>query len=318
MKHFALIILFALPCLAKAQTIQSISPQIGEAGQVVPITVYGVGAAFTSSTNTSVYLNSLPNGVQANGVFAPSGAPVNVVFGNLALPLNTAPGQYDVTLYTSNDGLSTLPLGFQVVGVGQGPKINYLKPDTALMGVQSSTIVHGHNTHFLAASSTAAPFFGQFEYNQATSTVAVVSMTALTDTTVNLNYNVPFNTPTGWHDFILADYFDGVLTKIAALFVQSQFGIASLLGLSESMEVAPNPTTDVCSIRFHLNQTADASMTITDATGTTRTRKTLGRLPAGSQQYSFSASEYKLQPGLYFIGITANGQTTWRKLVVAQ
>lgn len=90
------------------------------------------------------------------------------------------------------------------------------------------------------------------------------------------------------------------------------------LGVSEnaqslSMSVYPNPAVDVTNVRFDAKTQGNAVITVTDMTGKIVQTKTLNNV-FGVQNIEVKTND--LNAGIYFVNVSANGETATKKLTV--
>ncbi len=87
------------------------------------------------------------------------------------------------------------------------------------------------------------------------------------------------------------------------------------LALNNSIEVYPNPSTDVASVRFSLSQPAKVSIQLYDVTG--RMVKEIAESNMSSGEHRFSINTGALIQGVYLLRVNSNDQSQVKRVVVA-
>jgi hypothetical protein len=77
----------------------------------------------------------------------------------------------------------------------------------------------------------------------------------------------------------------------------------------------PNPTHNSASIFFTLSDAATIRFHVCDISGRVVEKERIFESGAGNNSYVIN-SEQKLQPGIYFVNVSVNGQKFTRKLLV--
>lgn len=119
-----------------------------------------------------------------------------------------------------------------------------------------------------------------------------------------------------WDGFIPGSaYFEGQLIY-SAMFVNAQ-----KVGVKENDAVAitslyPNPTKDQTTIALNLKQAGVVKVSVLNLIGQEVASVNAGNLSAGSQNVSLNLST--LNPGVYFVNVNVNGQSTTQKITVTK
>ncbi len=80
------------------------------------------------------------------------------------------------------------------------------------------------------------------------------------------------------------------------------------------METYPNPASDVVNMDYQLENTADVTIKILDATGKLVQTEKLGQKEAGQHKATFSASN--LDAGMYFYIMEAGSNRLAKRMVI--
>lgn len=119
-----------------------------------------------------------------------------------------------------------------------------------------------------------------------------------------------------WDNFIPGSaYFEGQLIY-SAMFVNAQ-----KVGVKENDVVAitslyPNPTKDQTTIALNLKQAGVVKVSVLNLIGQEVTSVNAGNLGTGSQNVTLNLSA--LNPGVYFVNVNVNGQSTTQKITVTK
>ncbi|HET6225526.1 MAG TPA: M43 family zinc metalloprotease [Bacteroidia bacterium] len=82
--------------------------------------------------------------------------------------------------------------------------------------------------------------------------------------------------------------------------------------------IYPNPTSDMTTLSYHLNNSAAVSVTLTDILGKQITKIDQHEQPAGDFSVNLSKEQLKLQNGIYFIKLTIGKASVTHKLVITE
>jgi hypothetical protein len=126
---------------------------------------------------------------------------------------------------------------------------------------------------------------------------------------VNLYYDGNATNDDGY-----ADAADNVYAHTLQLSPASALGIASVNKQISSVEVFPNPTSDMFTVRFNMNVSNYVDMQLHSADG--KTLKTLISKKVVSGMFTQSFSTEGLTKGIYFISINVGGQTETNQIFV--
>jgi len=91
-----------------------------------------------------------------------------------------------------------------------------------------------------------------------------------------------------------------------------------VLNVSEAIQISqavimPNPTNDLATLRFELQNTSDVSIAVRDITGKTMQSMQFGQMAAGIQEIDLASNQWA--QGIYTVNIYSNGHTTTKKFV---
>ena len=91
-------------------------------------------------------------------------------------------------------------------------------------------------------------------------------------------------------------------------------GLADIASNVNGIELAPNPTADLSTIKFNLVRNANVNLTVMDVTGKVVQENNLGTLTKGRQQAIVDASA--LENGFYFVNLRVGEELITRKISV--
>ena len=204
------------------KSLVSVSPTTGIQGQTLAITITGANTHFNqASSSISISQASSSTVINSSTITKISDTSISASF---TIPANASLGNYNVNLSNLLDGSLSIPNGFQVK---TNPVLTSISPSTAVQGQTLAVTITGVNTHFNQASSTTL--------YQASSGTYINSDTIIkiTDTSIQVQFVLPINTPTGKYDLNLYDMDDGYLT------------------LADAFQIDANPTIRLVSISQH-------------------------------------------------------------------
>ena len=112
--------------LVNAQTINTVTPNQAAQGDVLSISIEGVGTSFLTATGTNVWLQKGTDVINPTSFNAISETNMNA---NLSIGSSQATGFYDVNIQNSLDGTLTLVEGFEVTIIDG---IDYISKDIEL------------------------------------------------------------------------------------------------------------------------------------------------------------------------------------------
>lgn len=192
----------------------SITPNAGNQGQSLLVTITGANTTFTQSSSTTIALTSLGGG--GTPIVAPTAlAQNNTTLRTLiSIPGDATPGAYALVVNTSNDGTLILPNAFTVNGTSTGtPKITAVSPATARRGQTLNVTITGANTNFAQASDLTVSLF-----NSGSPLTANFAF-ANSNTSITANFSIPANQTLGLHDVYVFSMAGGLLTLPASFTV---------------------------------------------------------------------------------------------------
>lgn len=206
-KLLLVLIAFCTSLAAGAQSISTVNPPFGNAGQTLDVTITGNNTSFTQATNTVNFLftsgtstGTMPNYITVNDD--------KTITANLTIPLATKTGFYAVSVENAKDGYLSRQNSFYVNGKG-APSISTISPSSANAGQTLDVTITGSNTNFTQATNTA-----MFYFTSGTSTATYPnSLVVNNDASLTANITVPQGTLTGYYSFAVYNSLDGVMTK---------------------------------------------------------------------------------------------------------
>jgi hypothetical protein len=212
-------ILAFLPIVTFSQSLVSVSPNNGNAGETLNVTITGNNTHFDQGSGTTVDFgfNQGSSTMVVNSINATSSTSL---IANITIPSNTYTGSYNVYIYNNVDGYIAYN-GFQVNGITP-PTLVSVSPNSGNAGETLDVTITGNNTHFDQGSGTLV----DFGFNQASGTIIVNSINVTSSTSLIANISIPQNANIGIYDVSIFNNVDGVLT------LSNVFQVVDYLNLS--------------------------------------------------------------------------------------
>ena len=162
-----------------ASHLSRVDPASGNAGQTLDVTITGVNTSFTKTKNYAKF--SFASGTSTLTVVNDSTLKANVV-----IPSNVLAGDYDVHVDNVIDGSMDLSRVFHVNSGFLLPSLSEMSPSSGYPGQTLDVTITGVNTHFATNNNTKL----SFEFNSASGTINVNSLTVLSPTSLIANVTV--------------------------------------------------------------------------------------------------------------------------------
>jgi hypothetical protein len=285
------------------QQLTGISPNEGDAGSTLNVTITGMNTHFTQATQTGVrfYFGSATSTITYPNSVTPMN---NVALGvNFTIPPGTKSGWYTFDAFNYIDGYMVMPNGFKV----NGPAIQSIAPGEGKAGTTLNVTITGVNTHFTQATNTAVRFY----FSGATTTATYPnSVTVQSNHTLQANLTIPSGTAEGWYDFSVESYVDGYLLKAGGFRVTNDIGIGGMRR-DEGVEIYPNPFTNRFFLRFDNPLDEPLILKLFDLSGQLLDERSV-TLRQGSAEYLPPT----LKPGVFHLMIIrSDGSVVMRQVV---
>lgn len=188
--------------IGQSQTLVSISPATGAAGNSVNITIQGNGTAFT---NSSIFILSSGTSIlTVSNIVAVSATSVQAT---VSIPANAVSGSYTLTTLAGFTPIQ-LPNAFTVTGGGVGTSIQSIDPDKGSQGQLVAIAVSGAHTRFTQSTNTTAVLMQGLG-----TSITAFDTEAINDTTLICSFEIPFGATLGTYSLLLTTSNDGILTK---------------------------------------------------------------------------------------------------------
>jgi hypothetical protein len=286
------------------QQLTGISPNEGDAGSTLNVTITGLNTHFVQATQTGVrfYFGSATSTVTYPNSVTPMN---NQALGvNFTIPPGTKSGWYTFDVFNYIDGYMVMPNGFKV----NGPAINTITPNQGEAGTTLNVTITGINTHFTQATNTAVRFY----FSGATTTATYPnSVTVQSNSTLQANLTIPPGTAEGWYDFSVDSWVDGYLLKSGGFRVTTDIGVADQRPGDPVVEIYPNPFTNRFFIRFNNFDDEALVLKLFDLSGQLLDEQVV-TLRQGEAAYLPPA----LKPGLFHLMIIrSDGSVVMRQVV---
>lgn len=204
-KVLQIFLLVIIPSFVFSQSLINITPNTGNTGQTLDVTITGSNTHFDQGSTTSLNFGF----EQGSGTTVVNSILVNSptsITANITIPTTTYTGDYFVMTSNFTDGVMLLNNGFHVNGVTP-PSLVSISTNTGNAGQTLDVTITGANTHFDQGSATVL----HFGFEQGSSTTVVNSISALNSTTLIANITIPFNTGTGSYSVSTYNLIDGIV-----------------------------------------------------------------------------------------------------------
>jgi hypothetical protein len=201
-----------------------ISPDFGNAGQTLDVSISGTNTHFLAGSSTSVDF-SFDQGSGTTVINSLEIISNTSILANISIPNNLYTGDYELSVYNSIDG-NMLDI-FHIIGL-QPPTLQSVNPSSANAGQTLNVSFSGMGTHFTDASST----YIQFDFDQGSATI-INSIDVVSNYSMLANISVPQYVYSGYYDVSVYNQLDGVLTLEDGFYVEGQ-PVPSLVSINPS------------------------------------------------------------------------------------
>ncbi len=300
-------ILSAINNYAKAQSLISCNPNQGFPSKSLMVTITGQGTFFLLASPigaSGVYLQQTSTTINSCSFNITSDTTIDADFN---LPFTVPLGNYDVHVPTGNQGNLNLVAGFSMVA-GTPSSLVSCNPNQGYVGQSLSLTIIGKNTLFKAGCPTG--MIGAY-LKQTTTTINPVSFSAVDDTTVVANFNIPIAVPLGYYDVHVITDNQGDLKLIGGVLI-------GLVGINEneinnSIEIYPSPTKNDIHIISKDNNFIPREIKIYDINGKIVFNKNFNNLK--NEPLAIDLSNQT--SGVYFLNVkTKEGNTITKKFTI--
>ena len=215
MKKILAILFIIISLSAFAQKINYVTPNIGELGQTMDITVIGTGTHFKQLSKPGViienYWANRRSYITVNSISAISDLIIKV---NITIDISCVLGFYSVWVDDSSTVFGTYKdSAFQVYA----PLLKNITPNIATHGETLNVSIKGVNTHFKNGNNLAVSFLRR------TMPMQINSVTAITNDSLIANITLNKPNDTGFYDLTVYDPMSG------NLFIQKAFEVLPLI-----------------------------------------------------------------------------------------
>lgn len=276
----------------------------------------GAPGEFTCSQSGCHGAGDGPNasGNPTTGGLADNGGPGNVTItsvpafagGNQYVPNTT----YSITITVSQTGINLFGFSFEAVDNSGSTNTSV---DNTVGTITITDPTHTRLNHPLV--STTPLVFGRWCATHQTNGGAFANSanfnfnwTAPASGIVNIYYDGNAADGDGY-----SDAQDNVYAKSLQI-SPGTTGIASVNNHNSSVEIFPNPSTDLFTVRFTMNEANDVDMQLYSVDG--KSLKTLVSKKVASGMFTQSFSTEGLTTGFYFVRINMGGQTETHQIFV--
>jgi hypothetical protein len=194
-KHFTtFLLLLLIPFVGFNQSLSSINPNSGNAGQTLDVTITGVNTSFDQGTSTAVYF-AWDQGSSTINVNSINVLSATTISANITIPSFIYTGDYSVYTSSMFDGTLELMNAFHVNGVA-GPELISTAPSSSDAGTNLDVTITGMNTHFTQGSSSVY-------FMQGSQSLFVNSIETIDDENLMVHLVVPSYANLGFYDLNL-------------------------------------------------------------------------------------------------------------------
>lgn len=221
---FVLLIFSLQISFSTAQTISTVSPNTGNQGQTLAVTISGQNTHFAQGSGTTVWFSQ---GSQT--IYGTSVTPVTntALIMQMSIPGNATLGQWNVNAFNTTDGNMTKYSAFTVTTNPNPPQIISIAPDSGMIGQSLSVTITGQNTNFQQGTMTYAWI------SQGSSTMIQLSSLNITSNTLlSGQLSIPSNLPLGLYDAGVYNTIDGSLSKLSCFKVYQTPNQPTLISLT--------------------------------------------------------------------------------------
>lgn len=210
-------------------------------------------------------------------------------------------------VFTQVDGLATATSNTASLGLKDGPMIT--SQPAATMSVQSGKPLVIEVGVASNPSNTITWYNGNNKVvGQTSSTLSIASATTSDAGVYNCVVNNDCGSTTSSGCTVTVSLVQDVTSSVEELDMNS-------LGLHET---TPNPTNDVTNISFNLTNASNVKLTISDVYGNQVATLFEGMSNSGLRNFSFSANQFNLNSGVYFVTLSSAGLNQTKKFTLVK
>ncbi len=297
-------------CIAEllaAQTISNLSPNSGNAGQSLTISITGSNTHFTagsaaladfefaqgSSTTTNINVLSWTN-----------------IEADVDIPAAATTGYYDLYAYNSFDGDLHTDRAFYVNGT---PQRFTISPTGANPGQTLTITITGSNTHFNSASPTA---YIDLDFVQGSATSIVQgNLSIANDTLMAAQFTIPPVVTSAYYSVYVSTDQDGRLVAPNALSIPAVNGINEINNNEISLSAYPNPYVDRVMLNGELKKSSTVEIEIFTSGGKKIFEKSLEKIPAGRFNLELKTKALEMADDIYFVKCKTANSASVVKLI---
>jgi len=244
--------------LVASGTLGGITPNNGNLGQSLAVSVSGINTSFNSGS-ASFYLSQ---GSYTLYLASPTIVSNTQAGGMIYIPGYYPTGLYDMTAYNFTDGYMYLNSCFQVNGSVASGTLVSIAPNSANAGQFISTLLTGSGTNFMSGSSTV------YLSMASSTTIFESAYSPISNTQRTCDFNIPANAATGYYDLNFYSMADGFLSLPYSFYIGSPTGIDLEQNDKSKFVFYPNPVQNTASLKLPLSYTSmPGSIEIFDLSG---------------------------------------------------
>jgi hypothetical protein len=306
LKSIICILFLCFTELLPAQTISSLVPNSGNAGQTLTVAITGNNTHFSSGSVLADFEFAQGSSAISNiNVLSLTNMEADVIIE----PLVTT-GYYDLYCFTPIDGDLHTDRAFYVNGTPQRFNIS---PTGANPGQTLTITITGSNTHFNSASPTA---YIDMDFVQGSATSIIPGHLSITnDTLMDAQFTIPAAIVPAYYSVHLNNGGDGHLIAPNSLAIPATLGINENIPNEISLSAFPNPYADHVILSAELKKSSNLEIEIFTSGGKKVFEKSVENLSPGKFSFELSAKALGLADDVYFVKCRTGATSSVIKLI---
>lgn len=284
-----------------------VSPDHGNKGETLDVTISGSGTSFTQASFIGVELYGTTSGSQLT-VNTTTTINDSTLLCNITIPASSRVGAYDVYMMIDGGGFLQLTEGFTVIGdPSTDPRIVSVSPATAHQGETLDITISGANTHFTQGSETLMAIYNQTDF------VEPISFNVVNDSVIIVHFEIPVDFPIEVYDVGVQTDMDGYIDLPQSFTITANnTAIAEENKDLEKLQVYPNPVKN--ELMFVTDHQVK-QVSVTDLTGKQITIP-LDDIRQSNKVCTIDIERYRIGKGIYFIRVETDQGMQYQKFIV--
>ena len=304
-KFYTLIFCMLCSYLLFAQSIVSVTPSSGNAGQILGVTITGQGTHFAQNSYTTVF-----NGFdQCSGTVLSTVVNSNTsITATIAVPSYTINGKYDFNVYNITDGYLAIDNYFQINSSFPNA---VLTPNYGLPGQTVTVNIQASGAFFTQSSGTVSADFTQRICNGVD--FSSTSTTVYNDSVMDAYVTIPAGTDTGYYDLIIGGISIGTIYP-------NVFHVGLLSNIVSydsdfSLNVFESDKNNIV-LKINAPQICEPRIQIFDAYANKPLDISAGKIYPGENKITINKTKALSRQGIYFVSILVDNKRYVKKIVL--